>query len=161
MKKIRRKYVSACNIALWWFLFLTIGFSSCTQSTSKTFGFFQQLEGYWKSTGSVEMNLHIHQVEDSAIVGEVYSHSGTDTTIIESFVIFVEQGQIFYAEGTTTETASSLRLKISESKKVVFENLHADYPNRVIFKCNSDSTCSIQKENSRSNKVIGFKMKRN
>lgn len=161
MKKIQKNYVNAYNAAFWWFLFLTIGISACTQSTSETYGRFQQLEGHWKATGSVEMNLRIQQVKDSSIVGAVYSHSQADTSYIESFVVFVQQGRVFYSEGTTTDTASSLPLKISVSDKVVFENLHTDYPNRVIFKWNTDSTYNIQKENSRGNKVIGFQMKRN
>ncbi|MBU2553927.1 MAG: hypothetical protein KKF98_05665 [Bacteroidetes bacterium] len=161
MKKTQKNYVSGYNTALGWFLFLTIGISACTQSTSETYGRFQQLEGHWQATGSVEMNLRIQQVKDSTIVGAVYSHSRADTSYIESFVIFVQQGRVFYSEGTTTDTASSLPLKNSVSGKVVFENLHTDYPNRVIFKWDADSTYYIQKENSRGNKVIGFQMKRN
>lgn len=161
MKKTQKNYVSGCNIAFGWFLFLTIGLSACTQSTSETYGRFQQLEGHWQATGSVEMNLRIQQAKDSTIVGAVYSHSRADTSYIESFVIFVQQGRVFYSEGTTTDTASSLPLKNSVSGKVVFENLHTDYPNRVIFKWDADSTYNIQKENSRGNKVIGFQMKRN
>ena len=143
-----------------WLVLSTLFLSACTQSPIKTYNQFVLHEGNWQTTGTVQLNMSISQAADSAFVGELFSVSLRDTISVETFVVTMNNGSLLYNDKVVSDTRETLHMKISTTKKAVFENHQKDYPNRVVFGWKSDTSFTWRKENSNGNKVISFEMRK-
>jgi|GEM_PF-1818736 len=139
-------------------LILALGFSSCTISPHKAFSRMENLEGAWKSTGSIDLNFIWHRENDSSMRGRVFSLEGVDTLFLEDYQV-LKSGDSLWLQ-LDNEHLKRLTLKDANLREILFENPSRTYPNRVIFEWESDSIVIFRKENIRGNRPIKFSMKR-
>ncbi len=153
--KTNRRYLvwSTCMLMM-----LTLGFSSCTISPPKAFSRMENLEGAWKSTGSIDLDFIWQRQNDSLLWGRVFSLNGTDTVFLEDYQVLKSFDSLWLQ--LDNDHLKRLALKDANLREIVFENSTRTYPNRVIFEWESDSIVIFQKENIRGNRPIKFRMKR-
>jgi len=138
-------------------LIFTLGFSSCTISHEKAFVRMENLEGSWKSTGSIDINFMWHKQNDTLLWGRVFSLSGTDTVFLEDYQVIKSLDSLWLQPNN--DHHRRLSLKDATLSQIIFENATLTYPNRVIFEWESDSIVVFRKENIRGNRPIKFRLK--
>jgi len=135
----------------------TLVFSSCTISHEKAFSRMENLEGFWKSTGSIDINFMWHKQNDTLLWGRVFSLSGTDTVFLEDYQLIKTFDSLWLQPDN--DYHRRLSLKDATLSQIIFENAALTYPNRVIFEWESDSIVVFRKENIRGNRPIKFRLK--
>lgn len=77
-----------------------------------------------------------NKVNDSVFEGVAYFVKGKDTLHNESIILKQKGANVFYLstiKGQNNNTSVVFKLKISSLKKLIFENLKNDFPQKIIY----------------------------
>lgn len=140
------------------FLFLSCLISSCSLNSEETFLKLQSLEGSWKSDGSILVHQQWKQWPDSLIKGILFSVTASDSTIVERYIIFKKNDSIYLQ--LDMDLHQCLMIHEASFSEISFVNDQRSYPNKITIEWESDSVFIFKKENSRGNKPIEFRLKR-
>lgn len=121
------------------------------------------LVGLWKSESNLVFYEKWEQLPDSSFAGKGFSINGPDTIFSESMRIAnVNDTLCYFATVYKQNQAKEIIFKLVERKRKawIFENRTHDYPNRIIYKMETDSTLCARTENMKGNKPIEFRFKK-
>ena len=128
---------------------------SCTKSNQSAFELLKNLNGTWKSTGNIIVYDSWVTLNDSTLSGKRFSKIGGDTVFINNFEIKIRKNII-----TLIIKETKYSVKKAGLREIYFENGNNIYPEKIIMSYPGDSIYKYRQENSRGNKVIEFKMKK-
>jgi hypothetical protein len=100
---------------------------------------------------------------DSSLIGKGFTIKGNDTLILENMRLRQKEGYCVYealASGQNNGQSIAFPLKEKSGNSWIFENVAHDYPNRIIYTFENDSTLKARTENTAGNKVQDFHFKR-
>ena len=121
------------------------------------------LTGIWKSEGNLIFYERWDLQPDSSLKGMGFSINGSDTLVSENLRIAYLNDTLHYFATVYRQNKGleiPFKLVSSEKNRWVFENTKHDYPNRIIYQLDSDSTLFARTENIRGNKPVEFHFKR-
>lgn len=122
-----------------------------------------ELQGVWKTDQGPLFYEQWHLQPDSILTGKGFTIKGKDTLILETMRLSINEGNWVYeakASGQNEGQSIAFSLKEQSGSSWIFENLAHDYPNRIIYTFENDSTLKARTENTAGNKVQDFHFKR-
>jgi len=136
---------------------LLIALISCQQKGELQF--FDKIIGEWQLFD--QPVIEKWEYTDGMYQSQVLVISDTDTTVSEEIRILEKDGEYFYETTVLDQNeGESVLFKLIESsdKKVVFENLEHDFPQRIIYKMENENSlnASIEGKVNGKNKFIQF-----
>ena len=142
------------------FMVLVLGvLLSCQQSSTNLYS----LEGLWKTEQGPLFYEQWTLMADSNLAGKGFTIKGNDTLILETMRLRQKEGNWVYealAYGQNNGQSITFNLNDQSGNRWIFENLAHDYPNRIVYTFENDSTLMVRTENTAGNKVQDFHFKR-
>ena len=137
-------------------------FSACSPHPKEAFKTLTQLQGQWKSEGSVIVYESWTMENDSLLTGYQFTERGGNKLVLERYRLERNRDSILFVILHPGKAAGEDRYPLVKTLfgSFNFENPNAVYPNRVLIDFENDSTFTKRKENSRGKKSIEFEMKR-
>lgn len=147
------------NLAI---LILVLSFPACSPHPNKVFETLKQLEGNWKSTGSVIVFESWTLENDSLLTGYQFSNRGENRLVLERYRLERNRDSILFVILRPAKAIGEDKFPLIKSRfgAFTFENPNAVYPNRILIDFDNDSTFVFRKENSRGKKSIEFELRK-
>jgi len=143
-------------------LVFILSFLVCSTPPKKVFETLKQLEGNWKSTGSVIVYESWAVENDSLLTGYQFSNRGENQLVLERYRIERKKDSILFVILRPEKAVGEDKFPLVKTwfGTFTFENPNAAYPNRILIDFENDSTFVFRKENIRGKKSIEFEMKK-
>ena len=144
---------------LFFMIFTLVFLQSCNRPSYSLF----DLEGVWKTEQGSLFYEQWTLMADSSLAGKGFTLKGNDSLILETMRLSKKEGNWVYealASGQNDGQSIAFTLKERSGNSWFFENLAHDYPNRIIYSFENDSTLMARTENTAGNKVQDFHFKR-
>jgi len=144
---------------LFFMIFTLVFLQSCNRPSYSLF----DLEGVWKTEQGSLFYEQWTLMADSSLAGKGFTLKGNDSLILETMRLSKKEGNWVYealASGQNDGQSIAFTLKERSGNSWIFENLAHDYPNRIIYSFENDSTLMARTENTAGNKVQDFHFKR-
>ncbi|HMM12163.1 MAG TPA: DUF6265 family protein [Bacteroidales bacterium] len=116
------------------------------------------LPGLWESTGNVRLFEEWWLPDDSTLLGRSFSVNGHDTLLIESMELSLRSGSwTYWASPVNQNEGRAIPFRMTDATDaMVFENPDHDYPNRIIYRLETDTLLFARTENMAGNKPKEF-----
>jgi len=144
---------------LFFMIFTLVLLQSCNRPSYSLY----DLEGVWKTEEGPLFYEQWQLLSDSSLAGKGFTLKGNDSLILETMRLSIKEGNWVYeakASGQNDGQSIAFRLQDQSGNSWIFENLSHDYPNRIIYSFENDSTLKARTENTAGNKVQDFHFKR-
>lgn len=138
---------------------LVIFLFSCTSDDKKQALSLNQFEGLWQTDGNILLYEQWILIADSSLEGKSFSINGKDTVLSEKMrLAFYHDTLNYFANVSNQNNGREIAFKLvsTSNRKWVFENPVHDYPNRIIYHFENDSSMTARIENIRGNMAKEF-----
>lgn len=118
-------------------LLLLITFLSCNQKSKININDLSWIEGSREVIIENDLIIEVWSKEnDTLLVGKSYIATEYDTTLTETIQIIQKEGTIYYVPLVFDQNEGKpimFELKSNNPKKLIFENLEHDFPQRICY----------------------------
>jgi len=134
--------------------------SSCyNPNSSQSISDLKMISGKWESYEGVQFNENWKVVNNELLAGEGFSLNGSDTVFYERLKIHRVGDSVYYSVQFSDEQVDFLLTEASK-KQWLFVNPENEFPKKIDYKLEDDTTLNVIISDMELNKKQNFYLKR-